>query len=237
MNNLEYQVFYKRHLPHLQLPGATLFITFRLAGSIPVRVQQQLIDESRRIDKALERIQDSRERAIQALVAKRRAFLGWEQCLDAVQCGSRYLENRQIADLVCDSIHQRDGDIYDLIAFCIMPNHVHIVFTPNADEDGSYYAMSSIMHSMKRYTARQANKILRREGDFWQHENYDHFARDKSELVRIVSYVLNNPVKAGLVKSHEQWEWSYSKYLDGQVTNLPYKKPECGGDFSIPAEE
>jgi REP element-mobilizing transposase RayT len=68
------------------------------------------------------------------------------------------------------------------------------------------------MHSLKRHTAHEANLILGRDGTFWQHENYDHFARDEAELERIIKYVLYNPVKAGLVKEQKDWKWTYCKY-------------------------
>jgi len=54
--------------------------------------------------------------------------------------------------------------------------------------------------------------VLGRRGAFWQHENYDHVVRDKAELSRIITYVLENPVKAELVGPHDQWEWSYSRF-------------------------
>jgi putative transposase len=69
------------------------------------------------------------------------------------------------------------------------------------------------MHSLKRYTSRQANLILGREGQFWQHESYDHVVRDEQEFERIMLYILNNPLKASLVDSWEKWEWSYFKYM------------------------
>ncbi len=68
------------------------------------------------------------------------------------------------------------------------------------------------MHSLKRYTAYEANQILGRSGAFWQHESYDHFARDEKELERIIKYVLYNPVKAGLVDDWKSWKWTYCKY-------------------------
>ena len=69
--------------------------------------------------------------------------------------------------------------------------------------------ISSIMHSLKRYVASEANQLLGREGTFWQHENYDHVVRDEGEWRRIVKYVINNPVAAGLVKQWEDWEWTF----------------------------
>ncbi|MCB9009619.1 MAG: transposase, partial [Ardenticatenaceae bacterium] len=91
-------------------------------------------------------------------------------------------------------------------------NHTHLVFQPLEKEPGVYYALSSILHSLKRYTAVSANKILGRQGQFWQHESYDHIVRDEAELQRIRQYVLNNPVKAGLVDSPDGWPWAYSRW-------------------------
>jgi REP element-mobilizing transposase RayT len=84
---------------------------------------------------------------------------------------------------------------------------------PLTKPDGTYHSLVSIMHSLKRYTARQANLLLVREGQFWQHESYDHVVRDEAERVRIVSYFLSNPEKAGLVASGAAWPWLYSKDL------------------------
>jgi len=212
MSTLEYQAFYRRHLPHVQLPGATLFITFRLAGSIPVAVLEQLRDEADLVEATLARIADPEERAQQAYLEQRRMFGKWDMALDTAQNGPFWLRDPRIANLVAESLHHRDGQVYDLDAFCIMPNHVHVVFTPLPKADGTYHAMSAIMHSLKRYTAREANLVLGRSGSFWQHENYDHVVRDEAELRRIILYVVHNPVKAGLVEHWEDWKWTYCKY-------------------------
>ncbi len=68
------------------------------------------------------------------------------------------------------------------------------------------------LQSLKAYTAREANDVLHRAGAFWQHESYDHVIRDGKEMDRIVWYVLNNPVKAGLVQDWKIWKWTYCKY-------------------------
>ena len=65
------------------------------------------------------------------------------------------------------------------------------------------------MRLLKGRTAFQANKILKRKGKFWQHESYDHVVRDEKELIRIIKYILNNPIKSGLCETHEEWEWNY----------------------------
>jgi hypothetical protein len=93
---------------------------------------------------------------------------------------------------------------------------VHVLFTPRLDETGTYHSLSTIQHSIKLYTARRANPILDREGDFWYHENYDHMVRNPAESERIRAYILNNPVKAGLAKNWQEWPWSEAKGVDGQ---------------------
>ena len=211
MSTLEYRLFYRRHLPHIQPPGATLFTTSCLTGSIPSEVLQQMLMEAKQVDAALARICDPQERARQAELEQRRRFGQWDAALDAAQSGPFWLRDPRIAHLVSQSLHYRDGRIYGLDAFCIMPNHVHLVYTPLAKADGVYYAMSAIMHSIKLYTARRANLLLGREGVFWHDENYDHIVRDEAEWRRIVTYVLNNPVKAGLVQQWDAWPWTYCK--------------------------
>jgi putative transposase len=212
MSTLEYQLLYRRHLPHVQPPGATLFITSRLAGSIPTGVLQRLLMEAKRGEEILARIPDPQERIRRAYLEQRRLFSKWDTVLDTAQSGPLWLRDPRIAGLVSESLHHRDSQVYDLDAFCIMPNHVHLVYTPLPKADGTYHAMSAIMHSLKRYTARQANLLLGREGSFWQHENYDHVVRDEAGWRRIITYVLNNPVKAGLVQHWKEWPWSYCKH-------------------------
>jgi REP element-mobilizing transposase RayT len=143
---------------------------------------------------------------------QRRLFGKWDMALDTADTGPFWLRDPKVADLVAESIHYRAGRVYDLEAFSVMPNHVHLVYTPLRKEDGSFHAMSAIMHSLKLYTGRRVNPLLEREGDFWQHENYDHVVRDEAKQRLIILYVVNNPVKAGLVHHWQEWPWTYCKY-------------------------
>lgn len=211
MSNLDYKPYYRRNLPHIQPPGASLFITFRLAGSIPVAMLQMLDNEREQMEKRIAKIADRAERYRLADQEHRRYFGKWDEALDSAQGCPRWLQDERIADLVCNSLHHLDGQKYTLDAFCVMPNHVHLVCTPLARDGEKYQAMGSIMHSLKRYTALHANELLARKGDFWQHESYDHVVRDEQEYNRIVMYVLNNPVKAGLVSRPKDWKWSYCR--------------------------
>src|SRR5207245_2988979 len=100
------------------------------------------------------------------------------------------------------------GTEYTLDVYSIMPNHVHAVFEPLM-LNNLPKPLSLIMHSLKRHTAERANRILNRTGKFWEHESFDHYIRNRAEWKRIVEYVLENPVKAGLVKSWTEWPWNY----------------------------
>lgn len=104
--------------------------------------------------RTLKRQPASAEREEQIYLEQRRAFGRWDAALDALDGGPRWLEDPRIAQLLVESLHYRHGRVYDLHAFCIMPNHGHAVFTPLAKQDGSFYSLAAIMHSLKRYTAR-----------------------------------------------------------------------------------
>ncbi len=209
MNRLDYQFYYERNLPHLQPPGATLFITFRLADSIPVAIRRKLRAETIALKARLSTIADPDERREFASEGQRRLLGKWDSVLNMAQFGPTWLRDPRIARLVSDSLHYRHNRVYTLHAFCIMPNHVHVVFTPLPESEGTYYSMAKIMQSLKGYTAYQANRILGRRGAFWQHESFDHVVRSAAEGQRILNYVLNNPVKAGLVQDWSEWPWSY----------------------------
>lgn len=223
MSHLEYRLFYQRNLPHYQPAGATLFVTFRLAGSIPRAVQEKLIAERDQIDAVLAGITDPDERSQRADLENRRLFGQWDDALDNANQGPIWLRDPRIAEIATESLHHRDDGVYALDAYCIMPNHVHLVCTPAPKPDESYHALSAILHSLKRYTARRANEVLGRSGQFWQHENYDRAVRDEDELHRILTYVMNNPVKAGLVTAWEDWNWTYVASLHGPQNEMAFR--------------
>lgn len=136
-----------------------------------MEVIEKLHRERDLIDAELARIADKHERAEKAYLASRRLFGKWDKALDSSNTGPMYLSNIQIAKLVADSLHFRDGKVYELIAYCIMPNHIHIVFMPLEESKDKYYSLSKVKHSLKRHTAHEANLILAHSGSFWQHEN------------------------------------------------------------------
>jgi REP element-mobilizing transposase RayT len=117
--------------------------------------------------------------------------------------GASWLRDARIAGLVEEALLHFDGQRYRLIAWCIMPNHVHGLIETQAESP-----LSAVVQPWKSYTAHAANQILGRSGVFWFREYHDRFIRDERHLANAIEYVEQNPVKAGLVGSRELWRWS-----------------------------
>jgi putative transposase len=189
---------YERNLPHRLPPGEVVFLTFRLAGSLPRTVVEQLQAES---DLARQRFEAE---PAQLHAAQKRYFGRFDAQLNKGDYGPVYLRQAAIAGLVAESLRYFDGTGYDLRCYCIMPNHVHMAVRILEEAP----PLVKTLQRLKSYTATQANKLLGRTGAFWQAESYDHVVR-KGELERVVAYVLENPVKAGLVEEWEKWPYTY----------------------------
>ena len=194
------------YLPHWTKKGATYAVTFRLVDSMPAEVTEQWRVE--------------REKIIQNAASQGRELSSHEQqelerlYSDKVESylnaghGQCYLRENTITELVANAFKHFDGERYDLIAWVIMPNHVHVIVKPYEGIE-----LSEILHSWKSFTATQANKILGRKEDFWYGEYYDHLIRDEEDFYNQVNYVLSNPSKAGL----ENWPWvGAKKEMHGQ---------------------
>ena len=212
--------FHRRHLPHFYPPNSVYFVTPRLTGSLP-RFRIDEIQEERHF------VRTQNQKISKAAADASRYeqdLLRLDKILERGNQNCRWLSDPRIADLVAEAIRYRDGKEYDLIAYSVMPNHMHLVFGTGAPDllelvgqidnlsNLSNKPVSKIMQSLKRHTAREANKVLGRRGTFWQDESYDHVIRNSDELERIILYVLHNPVKAGFVKHWRDWKWSFSKF-------------------------
>jgi putative transposase len=206
-----YKTYYKRNLPHYQHPGYTFFVTFRLTDSIPLKVLLKLREESEAELKRVAGYANSAKRNEMYKSYQSKNFGKYDSFLDKAQYGPKWLEKAEIAIIVKEALHQYDSTEYELICYSIMPNHVHMIFTPNKIPEGKDYIVTKILQKIKSKTALKANQVLERKGAFWQHESYDHIVRNEDELNRCINYVLYNPVKAGLCEQWEDWKWNYLK--------------------------
>ena len=166
------------------------FITYRLYDSVP----KKLIDEWKEELKVTEMTlsNDPRVEILRKRIDKYEDA-GYGQC---------FLKDERIASMVLENLFHFNGIRYNVLRWCIMPNHVHVLI-----EVMEGWTLSTIMHGWRSYTAHQANKILERTGVFWMEEYFDRYIRDEKHLETVINYIDNNPVKDGLVDEAHKWPW------------------------------
>jgi putative DNA methylase len=157
-------------------------------------------------------------RSFPPAIVSGQAFLSMDRILDSTCDGPLFLRMPEVARMVVDAIQYRDRRIYHLHAFVVMPNHVHLLMTP-------LVVVSKVMQSLKRFTAREGNRMLGLTGQpFWQDESYDRLVRNDTEFAHIAHYIERNPVTAGLATTPEEYPWSSVGRVSNppQVDNLPH---------------
>jgi len=179
------------YLPHVDQPGLVQSLTFRLHDAVPEPVVQSWKDELAWTESLPAK--DPRDVELRRLISR----------YEDAGHGACWLCDGGIAILVENALLHFDDQRYRLIAWCIMPNHVHVLAETRAD-----WPLAAIVHSWKSYTAHAANEILRRSGEFWFRDYHDRFIRDDRHLAKAVEYIEQNPLKAGLVSAQEEWRWS-----------------------------
>jgi putative transposase len=175
-------------LPHRDEPGLTQFVTFRLVDSYP---------ESLRAEWAhLWKIEDECERR-----TKLEAYLDKGN-------GACHLWRPDMAAIVETALRLFHGARYDLRAWVIMSNHVHVLFKTNTAP------MAEILESWKKHTANKNNRLLKQRGAFWAPDYFDIYMRDAEHERKTVRYIENNPAKARLILDPKGWPWSSARFRD-----------------------
>ena len=176
------------YLPHRDEPGLIQFVSFHLADSYPTALRAEW--------EALLQVEDDleRHRQLEAYLDKGR--------------GVCHLRDPAIAALVDGAFRFYNGKYYDLRAWVVMPNHVHALFKVGETPFGT------IVKQFKEYTAREANKLLKRRGPFWAEDCWDTYMRDAEHELKTRRYIENNPVKAGLARFAKDWPWSSARFRD-----------------------
>lgn len=186
---------FRNHLPHWRQAGVTYFVTTRLADSVPHSTLRQWTKErdiwlhaNGCADKSdIEQLPDkTRHEYHTRFTAKFHEYLdsGWGEC---------WLRRPEAAAIVAGALRHFDGERYVLDDCVVMPNHLHALVTPNPPHE-----LSDILHSWKLFSARAINKLLGREGPFWQAESFNHIVRSEAQFERFRCYIADNPVKARL---------------------------------------
>jgi len=201
------QIHDRGHLPHWEKESGTYFVTFRLADSLPKFVLEKIQSERQ----ALLRTANQLHRPLSADERNKLKRLSTEMIERYLDngAGACHLQRPASARIVADTLQHFDGARYRLFAWCVMPNHVHVVF-----KSFPKHSLAHILHSWKSYTAKLLCRSLGVHGQFWQREYYDHLIRDQSELEGAVRYVAANPEKANL----KQWKWVWVCGQDARTT-------------------
>ena len=192
-----HKVWYSRgYLPHLDEPGLVQGITYRLYDSLPA--------ERRAEWGALLQMPNLKvqERRIESYLNN-----GYGSC---------WLRDERIAEIVQDNLLHFDTQRYRLLAWVIMPNHVHVLI-----ETQQGHPLPQVVHSWKSYTANYANQVLRRVGPFWHREFFDRYIRDERHLEKAVLYIHGNPVAAGLAERAEDWPYGSARWVAAPDATLP----------------
>jgi len=120
--------------------------------------------------------------------------------------GECWLKEEEVATMVQNSLLFHHEKKYRLNAWVVMPNHAHVLLTPLS---GNH--LDTILHSIKSYTAHEANKMLGRTGQFWQPESFDRYIRNEKHFAAVVRYIHQNPVKARFCKESKDWKYSSAR--------------------------
>jgi putative transposase len=172
---------HRGYLPHFDGGAVVQSITFRMADSLPRHVYEQIL--------AAAKTDEDRFKRLEGLIDRGR--------------GACILKRPEIAALVENALLFFDGERYRLLAWTIMPNHVHVMI-----EQIDGYSLGSIMHSWKSFTAKAVNKLLGSNGTVWSADYHDRYIRNLEHYEYASSYIEQNPVKAGLVARAEDWRFS-----------------------------
>jgi REP element-mobilizing transposase RayT len=178
------------YFPHFDGEGVTQHVCLGLFDALPQHVLLLWREELKHVPEKEGQVEW--RRWIQDFLDS-----GYRSCL---------LRDDRLAEIVQNALLHFDGERYALHGWCVMPNHVHVLFTPEMG-----FKMSGIAHSWKSFTANQCNRLLGREGSFWQKEPFDRYIRNERHYQNALVYIEDNPVKAGLCKTAEDWLWSSAR--------------------------
>ena len=212
--------FYRQRLPHIQPKGATFFVTFRLFGSIPYSSLRALKDDYYIKANEAKRIKDVKVKNSLLFNLRKRYLFQVDQLLLHIVDGPMHLSENEILLKTKEVLHRFDGEFYDLLCYCVMSNHVHILIDTSIQIDEEQYIdvlednftpLDQIMKRIKAPIARFGNTCLTKSGQFWERESFDIYIRNEKMLNNVITYILENPVKAKLVEKWDDFPGNYLK--------------------------
>lgn len=215
----ENSFFRRRDLPHIDVEGKPSFITACLDGSLPaaglkrICAYREELNERRKPDDLTEAEWEMKKHKL--------VFKLVDSILDS-ESPVKHFEDDRLAAIVQNAFFHFADERYKMFAYVVMPSHHHWLFLPDPtwseelaiSQKGKKHKRTPrevISHSIQSFTGNHCNRVLGKTGPFWQVETFDHYARDEAELLRIIAYIEQNPVVAGLVKRAEDYQWSSAR--------------------------
>ena len=192
------------YLPHCDVPGLLQFITFRLADSLPADTFEGLCQDSDERNSRIEELLDA----------------GHGECL---------LQHPEVAAIVENALLHFDGQRYLLLAWCVMPNHVHLLIQTREE-----WNLSDLLHGWKSFTSHAINSHLGRNGAVWMADYFDRYIRDDLHLAAVIEYIHGNPVKARLVDDADAWSYSSAGARASRPHDIDNMFENCGRDARAP---
>ena len=174
------------YLPNFDMPGLVQFINYRLDDAMPASLRHEWV--------ALLEVDDE---------LKRRTKI--EEYLDR-GCGRCELRDPRAAAVVEENWLHFNGQDYRLLAWVVMPNHVHLLVEIWQTQQ------AQLIKDWKGFSARRINRVLGRRGKLWQDDYWDRYIRDEAHYRKVMRYIESNPVNSGLVKTPEQWPFSSARF-------------------------
>ena len=192
----EVEIRKRNKLPHWHARNGIYFVTYRLADSLPLEYETKIANAISYERKRLFN-EGLREDELEEAVA-RFAFARTQPLLDR-GFGSCILRREECAEEVMRCWRFDDDSAYSLVAECVMPNHVHVVFRLRCESD-----ISDVVKQWKSITSHNLGRLTGSGGTVWQDDYYDVLLRDERQLRNTIEYVMKNPARAGL----SEWKWT-----------------------------
>ncbi|PKN72540.1 MAG: hypothetical protein CVU50_06685 [Candidatus Cloacimonetes bacterium HGW-Cloacimonetes-3] len=198
---------HRRFLPHFQAAEQIIALSWRLAFTLPghmIAIKEEMGEMLNDLHRQKDSIQKHQQ--LQAYTKRHEEY---DFFLSKCQLSDLSLCEPGIAAMLCTAFKFYDTKLYNLHAYCVMPNHIHLLIKPLPVANGEYCKQSTIVQRLKSYTAKEINHVHNRQGKVWNDDYFDRYTRNEDDYNNVVNYILYNPVKAGLAQQIEDWKYSY----------------------------
>ena len=213
--------FYRQKLPHIQPVGASFFVTFRLFGSIPMAAVDNLkIKYEEKLFEIKKKDTSDHQKNLEIFNLRKRYLVEYDELMHKINAGPTHLANDKVREIVQNQLHRYDNELYTLVCYSKMSNHVHILidtYIQIADivDDNAiemkYQQLDVIMKKIKGASAWNSNLELNKKGKFWERESFDIYIRNEQMYRNVIHYILNNPVEAKMVNNWQDFPGNYFK--------------------------